>query len=89
LIEKVDERNNPKPVEKTEDDEDADATPASDAETPTAGAATANADGEESWMKELGPPGDAFPATISPPIGLTKTDNGKPAWNTLAAGKTW
>lgn len=89
LIEKVDERNNPKPAEKTEDDEDADATPASDAETPTAGATTANADGEESWMKELGPPGDAFPATISPPIGLTKTDNGKPAWNTLAAGKTW
>lgn len=92
LIEKVNERNNPKPKEASEEDEDDVAvTSSSEAETPTVGAAVAAAqDGEESWMKELGPPaGDAFPATISAPIGLSKPENGKPAWNTLAAGKTW
>jgi len=96
LIEKVDERNNPKPKETTEESEDSGES-SSEAQTPTAETAAATAaatavaqDGEESWMKELGPPpGEAFPATIAAPIGLTKPENGKPAWNTLAAGKTW
>jgi rRNA processing protein Krr1/Pno1 len=84
LIEKVNERNNPKPKETAEESEDSGES-SSEAQTPTA-----PQDGEESWMKELGPPaGEAFPATIAAPIGLTKPENGKPAWNTLAAGKTW
>lgn len=85
LIEKVNERNNPKP--KTEDEIEAAATAAAlaaaaaaaDGSTPTA---AATEDGEESWLKELVPPtGEAinmdmaFPATISTtapsaPIGL-------------------